>query len=171
LCSQPTEYAHIPRPAVETVSCHIAEQLGLQDVLSFLIFLARLKRLIILPAYRLVTLSARNISHDVSAGRHVPLTGIAGRDVDDVVKEVCFAMLAPEISAYDIFMIREVRLAVLAAVDLVAIEIDVVGETHGPDLGTGCGVFCGIVVSDSASLQLELSVAGMLMSSRMACLW
>jgi hypothetical protein len=38
-------------------------------------------------------------------------------------------------------MVREMRLAVLAAVDLVAIEIDIVGETHGPGLGAGCAVF------------------------------
>jgi hypothetical protein len=47
----------------------------------------------------------------------------------------------PTYSAYDVFMVREVRLAVLAAVDLVAIEIDIVGETHGPDLVAGCAVF------------------------------
>jgi hypothetical protein len=134
------------------VSCYIAEQLSLQDVLSFLIFLARLKCLIVLPAYGLIALSARNIPHDVPACRHVPLAGIARCDVDNVVEEVRFAMLAPEIlihyvsnessflylvegrgfasvlaySADDVFMVREVRLAVLAAIDFVAIEIDIV---------------------------------------------
>jgi hypothetical protein len=97
LCSYPIEDAHAPWPAFKIVSCHIAEQLGLQDVLPFLILFARLKCFIIFPAYRLVALSARNIPHDVSAGRHVPLTGIARRDVDYVVEEVRFAMLAPEI--------------------------------------------------------------------------
>ena len=47
----------------------------------------------------------------------------------------------PTYSAYDVFMVREMRLAVLAAVDLVAIEIDIVGETHGPGLGAGRAVF------------------------------
>jgi len=76
----------------------------------------------------------------MSAGCHVPLAGIAGRDVDDVVEKVRFAMLAPEISAYDVFMVREMRLAVLAAINLVAIEIYIVGETHGPEVGAGCAV-------------------------------
>ena len=84
------------------MSCHITQQFSLQDVLSFLILLARLKRLIVFPAYRLVALSARNIPHDVSAGCHVSLTGIAGRDVDDVVEEVRFAMLATEILIHQV---------------------------------------------------------------------
>jgi hypothetical protein len=41
-------------------------------------------------------------------------------------------------SAYDVFMVREVRLAVLAAVDLMAIQVDVVREPHCPDSSAGC---------------------------------
>jgi hypothetical protein len=51
--------------------CHVAEQLSLQDVLSFLVLLSRLERFVVLPAYRLVALSAGNIPHDVSARSHV----------------------------------------------------------------------------------------------------
>jgi hypothetical protein len=40
-------------------------------------------------------------------------------------------------SADDIFMVAEVRLAVLAAVDLVAVQIDVVCETHNAVLLAG----------------------------------
>ncbi len=141
--------------------CHIAEQLSLQDVLSLLVLLSRLERLVILPAYRLVTLSAGNIPHNVSARSHVPLAGIARRDVDDIVEQVRLAMLASEVliqhvsngslawqeegvtksltySAYDVFMVREVRLAVLAAVDLVAIQVDVVREPHCPESSADC---------------------------------
>ena len=84
---------------IRAASCHIAEQLGLQDVLSFLVLLARLKCLVILPAYRFVALSAGNISYDVSACRHIPLAGITSRDIDDVVEEIRLSMLAPEILA------------------------------------------------------------------------
>ena len=77
--------------------CHVAEQLSLQDVLSFLVLLSRLERFVVLPAYRLVALSTGNIPHDVSARSHVPLAGIARRDVDDVVEQVRLAMLAPEV--------------------------------------------------------------------------
>jgi len=83
--------------ALKAASCHIAKQLGLQDVLSFLVLLARLKCLIILPAYRLVALSAGNISHDMSACCHIPLASIARRNVDDVVEKIRLPMLAPEI--------------------------------------------------------------------------
>ena len=41
-------------------------------------------------------------------------------------------------SAYDVFMVREVRLAVLAAVDLMAIQVDVVREPHCPDSSADC---------------------------------
>jgi hypothetical protein len=97
--SHPTEGIQVQWQALKAASCHIAKQLSLQDVLSFFVLLARLKCLIILPAYRLVALSAGNISHYVSARGHIPLTGIARRDVDDIVEEVCFAMLATEILA------------------------------------------------------------------------
>jgi hypothetical protein len=77
--------------------CHIAEKLSLQDVLSFLVLLSRFERLVVLPAYRLVALSAGNIPHDMSARSHVPLAGIARRDVDNIVEQVGLAMLAPEV--------------------------------------------------------------------------
>lgn len=93
----------------------------------------------------------------MSASRHIPLAGLARRDVNDIIEEIRLPMLAPEIlthyvsrelslpqpakgrracltySAYDIFMVREVRLAVLAAIDLVAVQVDVVREPHGRD--------------------------------------
>lgn len=97
-CAQhPTKSVRVPWQALKAASCHIAKQLGLQNVLSFFVLLARLKCLIILPAYRLVALSAGNISHDVSACCHIPLASIARRNVDDVVEKIRLPMLAPEI--------------------------------------------------------------------------
>ena len=84
-------------PAPAQCSVHIAKQLGLQDVLPLLVLLARLERLVVLPAHRLLALAARDVPHDVPARRHVTLAGVARRDVDDVVKEVCFAVLAAEV--------------------------------------------------------------------------
>jgi len=74
----------------------------------------------------------------VSACRHVPLAGLACCDIHNVVEEVCFAMLAAEISTYDVLMVREMRLAVLASVDLVAVQVDIVGKTHGLELRADC---------------------------------
>jgi hypothetical protein len=45
--------------------------------------------------------------------------------------------------AYDVFMVREVRLAVLAAVDLMAIQVDVVREPHCPDSSADCRPLAG----------------------------
>jgi hypothetical protein len=77
----------------------IAQQLRLQYKLPLLILLAALKRLIILPPHRLIALSARDIPHDVSARRHIPLGGFACGYVDDVVEQVGFAVLAAEVLA------------------------------------------------------------------------
>jgi len=41
-------------------------------------------------------------------------------------------------SAYDVFMVREMRLAVLATVDLVAVQVDIVREPHGLDSSADC---------------------------------
>jgi len=72
----------------------------------------------------------------VSARRHVALGGFAGRDVDYVVEEVGFAVLTAEIPTYDILMITQMRLAVLASVDLVAVQVDIVCQTHLAFLST-----------------------------------
>jgi hypothetical protein len=40
-------------------------------------------------------------------------------------------------------MVREVRLAVLAAVDLMAIQVDVVREPHCPDSSADCRPLAG----------------------------
>jgi len=78
-------------------SRHIAKQLGLQDVLSFLVLFARFESLVVLPAHGLVALSAGNISHDVPACCHIPLAGIARSNVDDVVEKVGLPVLAAEV--------------------------------------------------------------------------
>jgi len=100
---------------------NIAKQLGLKNKLPLLILLTTLKRLIVLPAHRLVTLPTTNIPHDMSARRHVSLGGFAGGDVHDVVEEVGFAVLAAEIPTDDVFMVTQVSLAVLATVDFVTV--------------------------------------------------
>ncbi len=76
---------------------YIAKQLRLQDKLPFLILLASLECLVILPSHCLVTLSAGDVADDVSARGHVALRGIASYDIDDVIEEVGLAMLAAEV--------------------------------------------------------------------------
>lgn len=78
-------------------SCHGAKELRLQDKLPFLVFLAGLIRLVVLPAYSLFTLSAVYIAYDVTAGGHVALVRLRLGYVDDAVKEVGFAVLATKV--------------------------------------------------------------------------
>lgn len=75
----------------------VTEQLGLKDELALLVFLARLVRLIVLPADRLLALLAGDIADDVAARRHAALRGLAGFDVDHAVKEVRLAVLPAEV--------------------------------------------------------------------------
>jgi hypothetical protein len=84
-------------PYHATSLSNIAQQLRLQNELPLLILLARLIGLIVFPPHRLITLSADNIPHDMSTGRHIAFGGLAGIDIDDIVKEVGFAVLAAEI--------------------------------------------------------------------------
>jgi hypothetical protein len=73
------------------------QELRLKDELALLVLLARLVRLVVLPADRLVALLARYVAHDVAPRRHVALAGLPLLDVDDAVEEVRFAMLAAEV--------------------------------------------------------------------------
>jgi hypothetical protein len=52
-------------------------------------------------------------------------------------------------------MVREVRLAVLAAVDLMAIQVDVVRKPHCPDSSADCRRYCA-VRDRNGELELEL---------------
>jgi len=105
----------------------IAQELCLEDELAFLVFFARLVGLVVFPTYRLLTLSASDVADDVLARRHITLVRLTGGDVDDVAEEVRLSMLTSEVSTDDVFMIRQVRFALFTAVDLVAVEIDVIG--------------------------------------------
>ena len=109
----------------------VAKQLMLQDKLPLLVLLATLVGLVVLPPHRLFALSTLNVSHDVSARRHVALARLASLDVYDCVKEVCFAVLAAEVSTYYVFMVGEMGFATFATVNAIAVEVGVVGEAHG----------------------------------------
>lgn len=133
----------------------VTEQLGLENELALLVLLARVVGLVVRPAHIVLALATEDVPHDVSARRHVPLVRLPGGDVHDRVEEVGFAVLAAEVlhtgegggmdvsmtagregagartyPAYDVLVVREMGLAVLAAVDLAAREIDVVEKPH-----------------------------------------
>lgn len=89
------------RLAPKIPSIYSAQQLGLEDVVAFLVLLGVLVRLVVLPADRLLALGAADVAHDVAAGGHVALDGLGLGDVDDGVEEVGFAVLAAEILRSD----------------------------------------------------------------------
>lgn len=62
----------------------------------------------------------------MAASCHVSFARFALGDINDRIEEVSLAMLAPKVPADDIIVIREMRLAVLTAVDTVRVEINVV---------------------------------------------
>jgi hypothetical protein len=136
-------------------SRYCAEQLCLEDEFALFVLLAGLVGLVVFPAHCLFALPAVNVAYDVSASRHIALVRVGLGDVDDAVKEVCFAMLATEIlgcismqseacsectgtySTEDIIVVGEMRFAVLAAIDARRVEVDVVCEPHGVYLLSG----------------------------------
>lgn len=63
-------------------------------------------------------------------GCHVALAWLAHVNVHDIIEQIGFAVLASKVSADNVLMIGEVRFARLAAVDLAAVEVRVVGKAH-----------------------------------------
>jgi hypothetical protein len=113
-------------PSVETPSADDAEQFLLQDKLPLLVFLAALVGLVILPTHSFLALSARDVADDVATSCHAALDGLGLGDVHDVIEEVSFAVLATEVSADDIIVVRKMCLALLTAKNLVGSQINVV---------------------------------------------
>jgi hypothetical protein len=73
------------------------QQLLLKNEFALLVFLAGLVCLVILPPYRFLALPASDIANDVSASSHIAIDGLALRDVNDVVEEICLSMLPSEV--------------------------------------------------------------------------
>ena len=82
---------------MQTSSADLTEQLLLENVLSLLVLLRALIGAVVLPAHDLAALTAGDISHHMTSGRHIAFSCFALLDVDARVEEVCFAVLAAEI--------------------------------------------------------------------------
>ena len=76
---------------------NLTQQLLLQNKLILLILFRTLVRAIVLPPDDLLALAAGDVAHDVAAGGHVALGGLALLHVDAGVEEVGFAVLAAEV--------------------------------------------------------------------------
>jgi len=111
-------------------SSDLAQKLGLKYEFALLVLLARFEGLIVFPTYSLLALLAEYVADDVTTGCHVSFAWFALGDVYDAIKEVGFPMLAAEVPAYNVVVVGEVCLAVLAAIDPVRIEVDVVCQPH-----------------------------------------
>lgn len=73
------------------------QELRLENELPFLVLLAGLKCLVVLPADCLFALAAMYVANDVAARGHVALVRFRLGDVDNLIEEVSLAMLAAEI--------------------------------------------------------------------------
>jgi len=113
-------------PSVQDHLADDAEQFFLQDKFPLLVFLAALVGLVVLPTHSLLALSAGDVADDMTTGCHAALDGLGLGDVHDVIEEVGLAVLATEVSADDIIVVRKMRFALLTAKDLVGGQIDVV---------------------------------------------
>lgn len=112
------------------LSGDIAKELLLEDELALFVLLRALIGLVVLPPDHLFTLPASDVSHGVSAGSHVAVAGLGSLGVHHAVEEEGFAMLATEVTADNLIVVGQVSLAVLAAVDALGVQVDVVGEAH-----------------------------------------
>lgn len=81
---------------------HDTEKLLFENELALLVFLTALVCLVVFPSYRCLALSTGDITHDVSPGCHASFDSFTLCDIDDIVEEVCFAVLASEVLGYDI---------------------------------------------------------------------
>jgi len=115
-----------PPPLVD-----LAQQLGLQDVLSLLVLLRSLVSLIVLPPNGSLALLAHNVPHNVSTCCHVALAWLLLLDIDDGVEQICFAMLTAEVPTYDVVVVGEVCFTLRATINPVGVEIDIVRQAHG----------------------------------------
>lgn len=74
-----------------------AKKLRFEDELALFILLARFVGFVVLPADRLFALSTVYIADDVASGSHVALVRFRLGDVDDLIEEVCLAVLPTEV--------------------------------------------------------------------------
>jgi hypothetical protein len=133
-------------------SSNIAQELLLKDELSLLVLFRAFVCLVVLPPDHFFALPTSNVPHGVSAGGHIAVARLRGLGVHHAVEEEGFAMLAAEVlppyrvsawsqwtrgrncdvtyTADNLIVVGQVGLAVLAAVNALGVEVDVVGEAH-----------------------------------------
>jgi hypothetical protein len=73
-------------PPLSSFSDNVTEHLGFQDELPFLVLLTLLESLVVLPPDVLAALTARDVAHEVSSRRHIPLAGFAFDYIDHHVE-------------------------------------------------------------------------------------
>lgn len=76
---------------------HRAKKLRFEDKLALFILLARFVGFVVLPADRLFALSTVYVADDVASGCHVALVRFRLGDVNDLIEEVCLAVLSTEV--------------------------------------------------------------------------
>jgi len=90
----------ISQPPLLGFTTHSADrkqQLRLQDELSLLVLLSSLIGFVVFPPNSCLALTAPDVTDNMLTGRHAAFVCIAEYDIDDVVEEECFAMLATEV--------------------------------------------------------------------------
>lgn len=94
-----------PRHA-RSASIDRTQQLRLQNELPLFVLLTSLISLVVFPTHRLITLLALDVTHDMSAGGHIPFHRFSLLDVDDGGEEECLSVLAAKVPRDDVVEVR-----------------------------------------------------------------
>jgi hypothetical protein len=78
---------------------------------------------------------AKDITNDVLACGHMTFILFAFGNINDFVEQVGLAMRASKVPAQDVLLVRKVRLAFLAAINLLGIQVIVECESHDGVVG------------------------------------
>jgi hypothetical protein len=91
------------RSPFQTQYLHNLQKFGLQDIFAFLVLLAGLGGLVVLPPHCLIALLAHDVPHDVYACGHFAFYSLLGDfDVDDAREKEGFAVLTAELLDYSV---------------------------------------------------------------------
>jgi len=112
---------------------HIHEQVSLQDVLAFFVFLCRLICLVVFPTKSSTTFAAIDVPHGVITRGHRAVVGLPLDDVDNYVKKVSSSMLTVESSRNHRMDGCKVSLARRTTINAFTIEVSAIAHAHSAE--------------------------------------
>jgi len=109
---------------------NIYEQIALEDVFAFLVFLRSFIGFVIFPSKCYSTFAAINIAHSVVTSGHRAIARFALKNVHHYFEQISSAMLAVESSGYHRMDGCKVGLAIGTAINAFAGKVTTIGHAH-----------------------------------------